>query len=192
MDHNRLIFRIFRTPAWLIALLALLPVSTAAQAQAFEDLDRLDTLVGIIVGANIGEPGGPVAPIDRRLRLKPCPATPKVEGPTFGAAIVSCAETGWRIRVPLAGAPIGDRVPMAAMSGVRAPVAQQSVPADKVVKKGDPVELVAGSEVFSVSRLMIADEDGAIGDLIRVRQDAKSPPVSARVERAGRVRAPTI
>ncbi|MBO9580519.1 MAG: flagella basal body P-ring formation protein FlgA, partial [Sphingobium sp.] len=64
--------------------------------------------------------------------------------------------------------------------------------AEKVVKKGDPVELIAGSDVFSVSRLMIADQDGAVGDLISVRLDPKSPPVSARVERAGRVRAPTI
>lgn len=186
MDHNRLISR-------LIALVALLALPATAQAQTFESLDRLDTLVAITVGANIGEPGGPTGPIDRRLRLKPCGQTPKVEGPVFGAAILSCPDAGWRIRVPLVAVPTADRAPLVAMApGGRMPTAAAPVAVEKVVRKGDPVELIAGTELFSVSRLMIAEEDGAIGDTIRVRQDPKSPPVSARVERAGRVRAPTI
>lgn len=186
MDQNRLISRL------LLALLALLGTPGFAQ-QGFESLDKLDSLVAITVGANIGEPNGPVAPIDRRLRLKPCGQTPKVEGPVFSAAIVSCPDAGWRIRVPLNLTP----APGAAATGggmrVAAVSAQQkSEPAEKVIKKGDPVELVAGSDVFSVSRLMIADQDGAVGDLISVRESAKSPPVSARVEKAGRVRTPAI
>ena len=196
MDHNRLISGFFRRAAQLLAVLGMAGVSAHAAAADFENLDRLDSLVAMTVGANIGEPGGPMAAVDRRLRLKPCPSTPKVEGPVFSAAIVSCAETGWRIRVPLAAAPAADRVPMFAGANTpasRVPMASaRPAQAEKVVKKGDPVELIAGSDVFSVSRLMIADEDGAIGDMIRVREDAKAPPVSARVERAGRVRAPTI
>ncbi len=69
-----------------------------------------------------------------------------------------------------------------------APMLQKPASTEKVIKKGDPVELVAGSEVFSVSRLMIADQDGAVGDLISVRESAKSSPVSARSRKAGRVR----
>ncbi len=148
--------------------------------------------MAITVGANIGEPGGPVAQIDRRLRLKPCPSTPKVEGPVFGAAILSCAETGWRLRVPLVALPSADRAQPGSPGNGRITAAQAAPQRDIVVKKGDPVELVAGSDSFSVSRLMVAEEDGGVGDLIRVREDPKSAPVSARVERAGRVRSPTI
>ncbi len=191
MDQTRLISRLLRD----LAMLGLLGLPALANAQqGFESLDKLDQLVAITVGADLGQPGGPAAPLDRRLRLKPCPTTPKVEGPVFGAAIVSCTETGWRLRVPLVAAQTPDRAPMMANATGRAAAApaQQAPVAEKVVKKGDPVELIAGSDVFSVSRLMIAEEDGAVGDMIRVRQDAKSAPVSARVERAGRVRAPTI
>jgi len=184
MNQNRLISRL------LLAFAVLLGTPALAQ-QGFESLDKLDSLVAITVGANIGEPGGPVAPIDRRLRLKPCGETPKVEGPVFSAAIVSCADAGWRIRVPLKLTPAQGVTSVATGTMPRGPAA--SAPsAEKIIKKGDPVELIAGSDVFSVSRMMIADQDGAVGDLISVRVDAKSPPVSARVEKAGRVRAPTI
>ncbi len=89
--------------------------------------------------------------------------------------------------------------PVAAAAPGRGAAAKPAAPAELVVKKGDPVELIAGGDVFSVSRLMVADEDGAIGDTIRVhedggrgREDGKSLAVSARVEAAGRVRTPTI
>lgn len=184
MNQNRLISRL------LLAFAVLFGTPAFAQ-QSFESLDKLDSLVAITVGANIGEPGGPVAPIDRRLHLKPCGQTPKVEGPVFSAAIVSCEDAGWRIRVPLKLTPAQATAPTATGATSRTGAAP-APSAEKVIKKGDPVELIAGGEVFSVSRLMIADQDGAVGDLISVRVDAKSPPVSARVEKAGRVRAPTI
>jgi flagella basal body P-ring formation protein FlgA len=163
----------------------MLLLSSLAAAQSFENLDKLDSLVAMTVGANLGEPGGPVAQIDRRLRLKPCPSTPKIEGPTFGAAIISCTEIGWRLRVPL--------VPVQHVAGNAFTAAKtQPVAAQVVIKKGDPVELIAGSEAFSVSRAMIAEEDGSIGAVIRVRETPKSSPIMARVESAGVVRAPTI
>ena len=59
---------------FVAAILTSLPMP--ARAQTFENLDRLDSLVAMSVGANRGEPGGPVAMIDRRLRLAPCPQTP--------------------------------------------------------------------------------------------------------------------
>ena len=90
-------------------ILALLLIATAGMKPAlalsvpgkFENLDRIDSLVAMTVGANLGQPGGPVAPVDRRLRLAACPQVPSVEGPVFGAAIVKCDTIGWRIRVPL-------------------------------------------------------------------------------------------
>lgn len=185
MDQRSLFSGIFQATLQWVAGLALLLSPSLANAQTFENLDRLDSLVTMTVGANLGQPGGPAAPIDRRLRLKPCPSTPRIEGPTFGAAIVSCAETGWRLRVPLVPVPMQDAKLAQAAS-------KAQISAEAVVKKGDPVELVAGSEMFSVSRAMIADEDGAVGAMIRVRETPKSTPVIARVERAGIVRAPTI
>lgn len=189
MHLNALISRDFQWPRRLLAAIALLimPVAAQAQAQNFENLDRLDSLVAMTVGANLGEPGGPVAPLDRRLHLAPCPTTPTVTGPTFGAAIITCPQIGWRLRVPLIAAQAADAPAKSARS---APAVAEKP--ETIIKKGDPVELVAGSAGFSVSRAMIADEDGAAGATIRVRQDNKSAPISARVERAGLVRAPGI
>lgn len=168
------------------AILAVLP--TPANAQNFENLERLDSLVALSVGAHRGEPGGPVAPIDRRLRLAACPQTPAVEAPRLGAATVSCASLGWRIRVPLVPLP---QVENAQLSSGFVPAGERA-PAVAVVKKGDPVQLIAGNASFSVSRFMIADEDGTVGSLIRVRQDPRATPVFARVEALGVVRIPGI
>lgn len=162
-----------------LAMLAIAAPSHAS-AQPFENLDRIDSLVATTVGAEIGTPGGAVAPVDKRMKLAPCPQIPSIEGPVFGAAIVRCDRLGWRIRVPLIGA--GQ-----AQSGYARP--QQRV---VLVKKGDPVQLVAGDASFSVSRAMVADEDGAIGDMIRVRADKASPPVTGRVEPSGIIRVPSI
>lgn len=166
-------------------VLAAAAAPPALAQQKFENLDRLDGLVAMTVGANIGEPGGPVAPVDRRLRLAACPVTPSVEGPTFGAAIVKCDPLGWRIRVPLSGGGAGAVTPVARY-GAPARPAQR----DMVVKRGDPVQLIAGNASFSVSRVMIADEDGAVGDTIRVREDKKAAPVLAQVVEMGTVRIP--
>lgn len=166
----------------ILLLLSAAGAEPALAQQKFENLDRIDSLVAMTVGANIGEPGGPIAPVDRRLRLAACPGTPSVEGPIFGAAIVKCDALGWRVRVPLAA---GGAV-AAARYGVPARAVQREV----VVKRGDPVQLVAGNAAFSVSRMMIADEDGSVGDTIRVREDRKSTPVLAQVVEMGIVRIP--
>lgn len=163
---------------WTILILGHSWLSPAF-AQGFENLDRIDSLVATTVGANIGQAGGAIAPVDRRLRLAACPQIPAVEGPVFGAAIVRCDKLGWRIRVPLSGA-----------GGAQA----YGRPQQRVIliKKGDPVQLVAGDASFSVSKAMIADEDGAVGDMIRVREDKHSPAVAGRVEPSGIVRIPGI
>lgn len=180
-----------RIAAKLLAVLALLTgMPVLAQQQRFENLDRLDSLVAMTVGAAIGQPGGPAAPVDRRLRLAACPDLPEVTGPAFGAAIVQCKAIGWRIRVPLqpgAGeAPMGMASARPAAYGRAMPAARKEV----IIKRGDPVQLVAGGATFTVSRQMIADEDGAAGDLIRVRNDSKSDPVLAQVMENGIVRVP--
>lgn len=157
--------------------------AAAAYAQPFENLDRLDSIVAMTVGANIGAPGGAISPVDRRLKLAACPQVPDVTGPVFGAAMVECKPLGWRIRVPLNP---GAQQAQAGIGYARPAAMQKQV----VVKKGDPVQLVAGGSAFMVTRMMIADEDGAAGDMIRVREDKKSDPVMARVQESGVVRAP--
>jgi flagella basal body P-ring formation protein FlgA len=173
-------------PKILLAFLAVAASDPALAQQKFENLDRIDSLVAMTVGANLGEPGGPIAPVDRRLRLAPCPTTPDVQGPVFGAAMVKCDALGWRIRVPLAaGASAGAIGPVS-----RYAPAARPAPKIAVVKRGDPVQLTAGNARFSVSRAMVADEDGAIGETIRVREDKKSAPVLAQVVDMGIVRIP--
>ena len=52
-----------KQPFLLSSLLLLAAGAQPALAQQkFENLDRIDGLVAMTVGANIGEPGGPVAP----------------------------------------------------------------------------------------------------------------------------------
>ncbi|MGD9812301.1 MAG: flagella basal body P-ring formation protein FlgA [Sphingobium sp.] len=161
-------------------------LAVPANAQQFENLDRLDSIVAMTVGANIGQPGGAAAPVDRRLKLAACPNVPEVSGPVFGAAMVECKIQGWRIRVPLmAGG--GNMAQAQRTSYTQASTAQQR---EAVIKRGDPVQLIAGGSSFTVTRMMIADEDGAVGDLIRVREDRKSDPILARVTENGIVRAP--
>lgn len=173
-------------PIALAATLGFFAQPALAQ-QKFENLDRIDSLVAMTVGANLGEPGGPRAPVDRRLRLAACPTTPSVEGPVFGAAMVKCEALGWRIRVPLvAGAAAAASGPVPRY----APTAARPVVKEAVVKKGDPVQLTAGNSSFEVSRVMIADEDGAIGETIRVREDKRSTPIFAQVVDMGIVRIP--
>lgn len=183
----------FRTKPILVAALALAMAHPAlAQQKGYENLDRIDSLVAMTVGANLGEPGGPMAPVDRRLHLAACPTTPSVEGPVFGAAIVRCDALGWRIRVPLvAGVAAGAAGPVASYGGGNrfAPAARPA-PKENAVKRGDPVQLVAGNANFSVSRFMIADEDGAIGETIRVRDDRRAAPIMAQVVDMGVVRVP--
>lgn len=173
-------------PKILLLALSASASQPALAQQKFENLDRIDSLVAMTVGANIGEPGGPMAPVDRRLHLAACPATPSVDGPTFGAAIVKCDALGWRIRVPLvAGGAAAASGPVARYAPAARPVVKEAL-----VKKGDPVQLMAGNASFSVSRMMIADEDGAAGETIRVREDKKSAPVMAQVVEMGIVRIP--
>lgn len=149
-----------------VLLAALLAVS------AFENLDRLEARVIAALDAEIGQPGGPVAPIDRRMRLAACPEPATIDPPALGAVAVRCAALGWRIRVPQ----------------VRLAAAAAPARAAPVVKRGDPVELRADGRAFSVVGSGVADEDGAQGARIRVKVDRSRPPVVGEVVDVGVVR----
>ncbi|MEO9468430.1 flagella basal body P-ring formation protein FlgA [Parasphingorhabdus sp.] len=152
-----------------------LTAGSVVSAAEFQNIVQLDKIVADTIGADIGEPGGARSPIDRRLRLGNCPAAPTVEGPVFGAAIVRCASLGWRIRVPLVGE-------TAAINGGSATSKREML-----IRRGQNVTLVYKGAGFSLSRQMIADENGAIGEMIAVRRDRRSPRILAEVSGNGQV-----
>jgi flagella basal body P-ring formation protein FlgA len=156
--------------------LALVVLTAPVFAQGFENLDMLDSRIAAALGANAGEPGGPMAPLDRRLRLAACPQPATIEEPGMGAVTVRCAAQGWRIRVPLMAASATARV-------------AQTRP-EPVIRRGDQVEVVAMTSSFTVSTVGTAEQDGAPGDRIRVRTDRRSAPFIGQITADGRVALP--
>lgn len=156
-------------------ILVATPAMAGAQVAAFENLDVLENRLVAALDADIGVPGGPAGPIDRRMKLSRCPTPAQFDPPALGAIAIRCPQLSWRIRVPLM------RLANAATPAVRA------VP---VIRKGDPVQLAVETNGFSVSTEAIAQEDGAPGDRIRVKSDAKASVMIAEVVGIGRVRLP--
>lgn len=153
----------------LAALLAATPPG------GFEDIARLEARVIGALDAGVGQPGGPVAAIDRRLKLARCPEPVTIDPPALGAVALRCPVLGWRIRVPQVG-----------VAGGFTQSAQAR--ATPLVRRGDPVEIRAEGSAFSVVGSAIADEDGAQGARIRVRTDRTRPPLVAEVVDVGLVR----
>jgi flagellar basal body P-ring formation protein FlgA len=156
-------------------------LAASAAAAPFQNLDALEARVINALGAGVGEPGGPAAPIDRRLKLAACPGTVQIDPPAMGAIALRCPAANWRIRVPLM---------RLAGSGVAASPVPTMARAEPVIRRGDPVDLVAGSAGFSVSVSGVAQEDGAPGHRIRIRTDGAKAPVFAEVVDAGLARLP--
>jgi flagella basal body P-ring formation protein FlgA len=156
--------------------------SVQAQAQAIQDLSEIDVLVAATMGAGIGEPGGARAPVDRRLKLKACPVALEVTGPDLGAAAVRCPALGWRIRVPLDLAAEREQA-VAARPGQGRTAAGQGV---EGIKRGEPILLTVDRPMFSLSRVMIADKDGRVGEVIPVRDDPRGKPIFVRIVEPGR------
>ena len=162
-----------------LPLLALL--AAPAAAAPFQNIDALEARLINALGAGIGEPGGPATAIDRRLKLTACPGTVQIDPPVMGAVALRCQAANWRIRVPIAR--LANATNMATTGAA-------SVKAEPVIRRGDPVDLVAETNGFSVSVSAVAQEDGAPGSRIRVKADGKNNPLFAEVIDAGRVRLP--
>ena len=152
-------------------------IAAPASAQSFENLDMLEGRLVEALAAGIGEPGGPSGPIDRRLRLAPCPQPAQIDAPALGAVAIRCPALGWRIRVPLT-------------PGAMAAAAAAPVRAEPIIRRGDQVEVVALTSTFSVSTVGTAEQDGAPGDRIRVRTDRRSAPFVGQVLADGRIALP--
>ncbi|QJU56881.1 flagellar protein [Sphingomonas sp. AP4-R1] len=171
-------------------LLPLLAMASPAAAAPFQNLDALEARLINALGAGIGEPGGPASPIDRRMKLATCQQPVTIDPPALGAVALRCPSIGWRIRVPIQRLQTTSTVSAAAYSAA-APMPMKVEP---VVRRGDPVDLVADTGGFSVSVSATAQEDGAPGKRIRVKTEQDGKPqgqiVFAEVVEAGRVRLP--
>ena len=86
----------------VFALLLVSAMPTPVFAQAIEDLGQLDGRVQVMTGAAPGQPGGAIAPIDRRLRLIACPQPASIEWSGSDSLAIRCPAVGWRLRVGIA------------------------------------------------------------------------------------------
>lgn len=150
----------------------------AAAAPAAIDLALLDRAAEIFAGARLGEPGGPVAPIDRRLRLAGCGSSPEFSwhSDARDAIVIRCPEAkGWRIFVAVKAAPASPVV---------------AAKAEPVIRRGDPITLVAGDDGFFVSADGTAMTDAAPGARLQVKVDGAKAPVQAIAVEAGKATLP--
>jgi flagella basal body P-ring formation protein FlgA len=170
--------RLSVTAVFALALTGSLPLA-AAQPTAM-NLDELEKIVISTLGADIGEPGGPLAPIDRRMRLSACPAGVQIDPPALSAVAVRCPAAGWRIRIPLTH----DALPI---TGKQRSTAATPT-ANAAVRRGDPVQLIAQGSSFQVSIDATAMEDADIGGRVRVSTGSKGSTMFAEVVDVGRVR----
>ncbi len=171
--------------ALAIALSALAAPSVRAQSIApGQNIDELEQLVVTTLGADIGQPGGPVAPIDRRMRLAACPTGIQIDPPLYSALTVRCTTAGWRLRVPIS------RATQTSAQGAPNQLRQAgfAAPATADVRRGDPVQLVAQGGAFTISVEATAMEDANIGGRVRVSTGSKGGTLFAEVVDIGKVR----
>ncbi len=153
-------------------------ISLLLLSAAPTDLALLDRAAEIFAGARLGEPGGPLAPIDRRLKLGPCSESPEFSwrAETRDAIVIRCPDAkGWRIFVNVKAAPA---------------VATATVKAEPVIRRGDPIVLEATRDGFSVSADGVAMTDAAPGSRLQVKMEGAKAPVQAIAVEAGKATLP--
>jgi flagellar basal body P-ring formation protein FlgA len=137
----------------------LIAATIAVAPAAYEDLEALDERVALVdAGAQ---------PVDARLKLAACPDEPIIAPPVGGAIVVRCEAKGWRLRVPVRSQ------------------AQAAGQAQILVRKGEMVECVDSGAGFAVSTSMVALEDGAIGQAIRVKSSTSAAAITATITARG-------
>lgn len=147
-------------------------IAAATAASPTVDLDALEREVVQFAGYQIGETGGPIRAIDRRLRLVQCPEPTMLSwhGKRRSSVLVECPiPNGWRLFVPIRQGQ------------------GQIEKAQPMINAGERVTVEVAGDGFSVSRKGQALESGQAGEWIKVRLgDRKSEPVYVRVERPGK------
>ena len=155
-------------PVFTFALASAL--STPVLAQSVEDLDQLDLRVEHFTGAAPGQPGGAIAPIDRRLRLVACPQSATIEWSGSDSLAIRCPAIGWRLRVGITSLSSGPQTR-----------------AELWVHRGDTVEISVEGQDFDVTTTAIALDDGAKGQSVRLKLGASGTQSSATVTGPGSV-----
>lgn len=145
-----------------IVLLAVLAPSNGF-ASAFQSLEAIDARAADVAG-------GPVRPVDRRLKLAACPSTLQADPLSMGAVIVRCVPLGWRIRV--------------LMDGASASTSTSTI----IIKRGDPVTVNFVAPGFSVTTSGTAESEARAGERVRVRVEQKATPVMGEAINASSVR----
>jgi len=168
-------FAMVRAALLPLALLVATPALAQSALPPAQDLNQLEQIVVTTLGADVGQPGGPLARIDRRMRLAACPIGIQVDPPSAGAVTVRCTTAGWRLRIPLMR-------PADGSAGEQMALAR---PAD--IRKGDPVQRVARGRTVSISVDATALEDANIGSRIRVATNSKGSTIFGEVVDVGRV-----
>lgn len=133
----------------------------AATSGSFEDLELLDDRV-LSVAPQAGA-------IDKRLKLAECPDDPIIAPPVGGSVIVRCPALGWRLRVPVKQSQIA------------------TTSEEMVIRKGEMVECVSGGPGFAVSTMMLALDDAAAGQPVRVKSPTSPIIVTAMAKARGLV-----
>lgn len=157
--------------------IALAILAAGAVAGGFADLDSIDREVAGFTGAEIGQSGGALSPVDRRLRLRPCGSPLALSWRTqmHESVVVQCGDPGsWRLFVPV------KRV-AAEMGGA------------PVINRGDAISIAVTGDGFTVAQPGEAMEGGAVGAWIRVRPINAKPnaePMRAQVVRPGLTQLP--
>lgn len=164
------------SPAPILPAIALMLAANPAAAQNFQNTVLVDKAVAAFTGRGIGETGGARTAVDTRLKLAVCPMVSLAwRTDSHDSVVVTCPDPQWRIFVPVlmpASAP-------AASATSAAPAAAPAAKAVIVIKRGDPVTVVAGERGFSVTRDGVATTDAAVGARVLIRVQDGKPPIQA-------------
>lgn len=162
-----------KQPRLLLAVataLALPATALAAQQRVTADLGGIDFAVAQFTGVPLGQPGGAMQPVDRRLALAPCanPLSLNWYAGRRDTVLVQCPDIGgWRLFVPVLQAAAGE----------------------VAVLRGEAVTVAVEGPGFAVSQPGESLDSGAVGTWIRVKTaNASAQPLRAQVVRPGLVR----
>jgi flagella basal body P-ring formation protein FlgA len=165
--------------------IALIAAALPAAAQNFQSTIMIDKAVAGFAGHPIGETGGARTAVDVRLKLATCPMVSlNWRTDSHDSVVVTCPDPQWRIFVPMlmpASAP-----PSAAPAAAPVLAAKLAI----VIKRGDPVTVVAGDGAFSVMRDGIATTDAAAGARVLIRVQEGKPPIQAVAVEPGKAMIP--
>ncbi len=147
-----------------------------AMAQAgYIDLAAIDNEIAAFTGKSIGQTGGAMMPVDRRLRLNGCRSPLALAWRTARRDTVSveCPDPGsWHLYVPVRPSETGA----------------------VAIARGESISIAVVGDGFSVAQPGEAMDSGAVGDWIRVRGVKDGSPrgdtMRARVTRPGEVEVP--